>query len=79
VIWRQLGIWNEQTRRSMLGEMGGLLRKKLIRTRDNHNGWHARGSVRRDVAKAAGLLLGLNERYIPFALKRHFSAIGLFE
>jgi rhamnosyltransferase len=79
VIWKQLDIWNEQTRRSMLGEMGGLLRKKLIRTRDNHNGRHARGSVRRDVAKAAGLLLGLNERYIPLSLKRHFSAIGLYE
>jgi rhamnosyltransferase len=79
VIWRQLGIWNEQTRRSMLGEMGGLLRKKIIRTRNNHKGWHAQGSMRRDVAKAAGLLLGLNERYLPLSLKRRFSAIGLYE
>jgi rhamnosyltransferase len=79
VIWKQLGIWNEQTRKSMLGEMGGLLRKKLNRIAETGNGRHARGSVHQDVAKAAGLLLGLNERYIPLSLKRHFSAIGLYE
>jgi rhamnosyltransferase len=79
VIWRQLGIWNRQTRKSMLGEMGDLLRKKLNRIAENHNGVHAHGSVRQDVAKAAGLLLGLNERYIPLSLKRHFSAIGLYK
>ena len=79
VIWKQLGIWNRQTRKSMLGEMGRLLRKKLTRIPENGNGAHTGASVRQDVAKAAGLLLGLNARYIPLPLKRHFSAIGLYE
>lgn len=78
VIWRQLGIWNEQTKKSMLVEMGRLLRKKLNRRRANGNGHPAGMSVRHDMAKAVGLLLGLNERYIPVSVKRHFSAIGLY-
>jgi rhamnosyltransferase len=78
VIWRQLGIWNEQTRNSMLGEMRGLLRKKLRRIRKDGNGRPVGMSMRQDAAKAAGLLLGLNERYIPLSVKRHFSAIGLY-
>ena len=79
VIWRRLGIWNEQTRKSMLGDMGGLLRKKLRRIRENNHGRPVGMSMRQDVAKAFGLLLGLNERYIPVSVKRHFSAIGLYE
>lgn len=79
VIWKQLGIWNEETRKSMLGDMGGLLRKKLARMGMNGNGQRVGTSVRQDVAKAAGLLLGLNERYLPLALKRRLSAIGLYE
>ena len=78
VIWRQLGIWNEQTRKSMLGEMGGLLRKKLTRIRKDGNGSPVGMSMGQDLAKAFGLLLGLNERYIPVSVKRHFSAIGLY-
>jgi rhamnosyltransferase len=77
VIWRQLGIWNEQTRKSMLQDMGGLLRKKLRRMRENGTGQPG-ASMRQDVAKAAGLLLGLNERYIPLAVKRRLSAIRLY-
>lgn len=79
VIWRQLGIWNEQTRKSMLGDMGGLLRKKLNRLPRDSSRQPSGGSMRQDLAKAAGLLLGLNERYIPRSLKRRFSAIGLYE
>ncbi|HUD64462.1 MAG TPA: glycosyltransferase [Candidatus Sulfotelmatobacter sp.] len=78
VIWRQIGIWNEQTRKSMLEDMGGLLRKKWRRIRTDGNGRPVGASLRQDVAKACGLLLGLNERYIPVSVKRHFSAIGLY-
>jgi len=78
VIWRQIGIWNERTRKSMLGDMGVLLRKKLKRIRNNGNGRPVGASLRHDMAKACGLLLGLNERYIPRSVKRHFSAIGLY-
>jgi rhamnosyltransferase len=79
VIWRQLGIWNEETRRSMIGDMRRLLRKKWQRTRENDNGRPVGASMRQDLAKAAGLWLGLNERFIPLAVKRHMSAIGLYE
>lgn len=79
VIWRQLGIWNEQTKESMLKDMRVLLQKKLRRMRDNSTGRPIGGSMRRDLAKAIGLLLGLNEKYIPLSVKRHFSAIGLYE
>jgi glycosyltransferase involved in cell wall biosynthesis len=78
VIWRQLGIWNEQTRKSMLGEMRGLLQRKLTRIGKDGNTRPGGMSMRQDVAKALGLLLGLNERYIPVSVKRHFSAIGLY-
>jgi rhamnosyltransferase len=79
VIWRQLGIWNGQTRKSMLGDMGELLRKKGRRLGKSGNRRTVSSAMRQDVAKAAGLLLGLNERYLPLAVKRHLSAIGLYE
>jgi len=79
VIWKQLGIWNQQTRNSMLGDMGQLLRKKWRRLGEGGNRRPVSASVRQDLAKAAGLLLGLNERYLPLAVKRHMSAIGLYK
>ena len=79
VIWRQLGIWNEQTRKSMLADMGRLLRKKLARLGEKADRQPVSESMGQDVAKAAGLLLGLNERYLPLAVKRRLSAIGLYE
>jgi rhamnosyltransferase len=79
VIWKQLGIWNEQTRKSMLGDMGQLLCKKWRRLAQGGKRRPVSASVQQDLAKAAGLLLGLNERFLPLAVKRHMSAIGLYE
>ncbi len=79
VIWKQLGIWNDRTRASMLRDMGRLVRKKLNRFGGNDTSRKASASLRQDLAKAAGLFLGLHERYLPLALKRRLSAFRLFE
>ena len=81
VIWKQLDIWNRQVQASMLRDMGKLLRKKFGRLEgDGRRGSRkVRGSVGQDLAKAAGLFLGLHERYLPLVLKRRWSAFHLFE
>jgi len=79
VTWKRLGIWNERTRSSMLRDMARLLRKKLSRLDGNSSGTKVSASLRQDLAKAAGLFLGLHERYLPLALKRRLSAFRLFE
>jgi hypothetical protein len=35
-------------------------------------------SFRQQIAKTAGLFLGLHQRYLPYALKRHLSLHGIF-
>jgi glycosyltransferase involved in cell wall biosynthesis len=79
VILRRLGIWNQRTRSSMLHDIWRLLQKKLRRFDGNGTSRKVGASIRQDLAKSAGLILGLNERYLPLALKRHLSAFRLFE
>ena len=79
VIWKRLGLWDDRTRSSMLREFGRLLLKKLSLSGDNRAGWMGRASIRQDLAKSAGMFLGLHERYLPLALKRRLSAHHLFE
>ena len=79
VVWNRLGIWNDRTRQSMLQEMARLLRGKVHFSRSKRVAPVARASVSQDIAKAAGLFLGLHERYIPRVIKRKISAYQLFE
>jgi rhamnosyltransferase len=79
VIWNQLGIWNEGTRESMLRDMGRQLRRKFRRSEGKDASRAAHPSVSQHLAKAAGLFLGLHERYIPLVMKRRMSAFRLFE
>lgn len=79
VVWNQLGIWNDQTRKSMLREVGRLLWKKFGYSRGNGSTPAVHASVSQGLAKASGLFLGLHERYIPRAIKRKMSAYRLFE
>jgi glycosyltransferase involved in cell wall biosynthesis len=79
VTWKRLGIWNERTRSSMLRDMGRLLLRKLNRFDGNSSGTKVTASLRQDIAKAAGLFLGLHEQYLPLAVKRRLSAFRLFE
>jgi len=79
VIWKRLGLWNSRTRSSMLREARQQLREKLSRSGGNGAGRIGGSSIRQDLAKSAGMLLGLHERYLPLALKRRLSAHRLFE
>jgi rhamnosyltransferase len=79
VVLKRLGIWNSRTRSSMVKEAGRLLRKKLS-SADRNGAGHAMGiSVRQDLAKAAGMFLGLHECYLPLFLKQRLSAHRLFD
>jgi rhamnosyltransferase len=78
VIWKKLGIWNNETRDSMLADMRRLMIRKLSRRR-HKNGSSTHSLLRENVAKAAGLFLGLHARYLPHQVKRKISAFQLFE
>jgi glycosyltransferase involved in cell wall biosynthesis len=79
VTWKRLGIWNEESRATMLRDLGRLLKKKLSRIDGNGTSRGAGASLKQDLAKSAGLFLGLHERYLPLALKRRMSAFRIFE
>jgi rhamnosyltransferase len=77
VVWKRLGLWNSRTRSSMLKEAGRLLRRKFSSANGASRAIGA--SLRQDLAKSAGMFLGLHEPYLPLALKRRLSAHRLFE
>lgn len=77
--FKQLGIWSEQTRASMLQDVWRLFRKKLRRSEGKSSTGVLGASIRDDLAKSAGLFLGVNEQYLPVALKRHLSGYRLFD
>jgi rhamnosyltransferase len=75
-----LNIWDMPgTRKSMLLDVSKLLTNKVKRVGDNRAGRLAGEGVSQDVAKTVGLFLGLNQRYLPIALKRRLSAFRIFE
>jgi rhamnosyltransferase len=77
--FRRLGIWNSGTARSMLKDTWKLLRKKLARPKGNTTPKQASAGIRQDIAKSAGMLLGLNERFLPLSLKRRMSAFRVYD
>lgn len=78
--FRYLEIWDSPTRSAMLRDVLGLVRNKFLRLRaGSQTGRIVAGSLRQDIAKSAGLFLGLNQRFIPIFVKRHFSAFRVFE
>ena len=72
--FRQLGIWNADTKASLAQGAWKLVRRKVARIGRNGSGRKARASLGQDLAKSAGMFLGLNERFLPLALKRQMSA-----
>lgn len=76
---RQLGIWNERTRVSLLRDGWKLVRAKVARFDGNGNGRKVGASLSQDLAKSAGMFLGLNERFLPLAVKRRMSAFRVYE
>ena len=76
---RQLEIWDNETRKSLLRDAWRLFCGKIARFDGNGNSVRVGASLTHDMAKSAGMFLGLNERLLPLVLKRHLSAFGVFE
>jgi hypothetical protein len=77
---KRLQIWDAPgTRSSLLRDGRKLLGKKLQRLKGDGSGRRAGTAIGQDVAKSAGLFLGLNQDYLPSILKRRLSAYGVHE
>ncbi len=75
-----LNIWDAPgTKKSMLRDLGQILQSKVRRMGDSSTGDSVGKSIGQDVAKSAGLFLGLNQGHLPLALKRRLSAYRVFE
>jgi len=77
---KRLDIWDAPgTRASMSRDLRKLLGKQL--TSVNANGTRPRvdTAIGQNLAKSAGLLLGANQRFLPFALKRHLSSYRIYD
>ena len=75
---KHLRIWDAPgTRESLTRDAWKLVEKKLKRASNERNAPFAAG-LRQDIAKGFGLFLGLNQAVLPLALKRRFSAFGVF-
>jgi len=72
---KRLQIWDAQgTRSSLLRDARRLVVSKLRRINSKGDTRRAGAGLAQDIAKSAGLFLGLNQTYLPSALKRHLSA-----
>jgi rhamnosyltransferase len=72
---KHLQIWDAQgTRSSLLRDARKLLASKLRRINGKKDTRRAGAALTQEVAKSAGLFLGLNQSYLPSAVKRHLSA-----
>jgi len=75
---KRLQIWDSPgTQSSLLKDGLVLLRNKLRRITGKRAQASASG-FGQDIAKSAGLFLGLNQHRLPHALKRHFSANDIY-
>jgi rhamnosyltransferase len=77
---KRLDIWDAPgTCSSMLRDLRKLLRKQLTRIKGSGTLPQLHAAVGENLAKSAGLLLGINQRFLPLALKRHFSAYRVYD
>jgi len=77
---KELGIWQTAgIRSSLLRGFGNLLSKQAGRSKSA--GTHERKltSLSRSLAKSTGMLLGLNEHFLPLSLKRHLSSYRIYD
>ena len=76
---RRLEIWDTPgTRSSMLRDFHKMFRKQISQIKDSGTRHRVPAAVGQNLAKSAGLLLGLNQHFLPVALKRHLSAYRVF-
>lgn len=78
---KELNIWDAPgTRSSLLEDFGKMLGRQLSRTSDLRTKREkGQGGIAQSFAKSTGLLLGLNQRFLPLALKRRLSSYRAFE
>jgi rhamnosyltransferase len=76
---RRLETWDEHTRSSMLNDAWKLFLRKFNRSNGNGNARKVAASLRQDLAKSAGMFLGLNERFLPRPVKRRMSAFHVYD
>jgi glycosyltransferase involved in cell wall biosynthesis len=70
-----LQIWDEPgIKKTMVRDLWRLLKGKVRLARNNGDSRSACEGFGQDIAKSAGLLLGLNQELLPLALKRRLSA-----
>jgi rhamnosyltransferase len=75
-----LQIWDAPgTRKSILHDGWKLLKNKASRVSDRDSRRLASEGIQQDIAKSVGLFLGLNQNYLPLAVKRRLSAFRIFE
>jgi rhamnosyltransferase len=77
---KELKIWDAPgTRSSLVRDFRRLVTKQLSRTRNRGSNGREHAAVGQSFAKSAGFMLGLNQRFLPLALKRRLSSYGAFE
>jgi rhamnosyltransferase len=79
---KKLRIWDDPgTKKSMLRDFWKMLKAKTRKeTAESYEG-RPKGfgeGLKQHFAKSLGLFLGLNQEWLPYALKRHFSAYRVF-
>ena len=75
---KKLHIWDTPgTKKSILRDAWKMLRRKIVGT-NNRNSTQAQGGIRQHIAKSIGLFLGINQAWLPYALKRRLSAYRVF-
>lgn len=74
-----LRIWDAPgTRESLIRDGWKMLQRKMRRASRAKMNRSVRSAITQDVAKSAGLFLGLNQNLLPMSVKRHLSAFGVF-
>ena len=77
---KELDIWDAPgTRSSLVRDFRKLVGKQFKRAAKSDGQQAERAAMGQSFAKSAGFLLGLNQRFLPLALKRHLSSYGAFE
>jgi rhamnosyltransferase len=77
---KRLKIWDApETRSSMSRDLRGLLGKQLNHFKSTGARPWPHAMVGQNLAKSAGLFLGVNQRFLPLALKRHLSSYGIYD
>lgn len=77
---KELQIWDTPgTRSTLFRDFGTLVGKQFARARNGAKRHKERAGLGQSFAKSAGFVLGLNQRFLPLALKRRLSSYGAFE